>query len=98
MPGIEQYRVEFIAELLPGAEKELAAFASAVEELFGRAQARQSIEDWMSELELMDWPSADAAPDWRRLTIAAASRLAIRAQYPGFKNAAGFSTLICQVS
>ena len=98
MPGTKQYCVELTAELLPGAEKELAAFALAVEELYGRAQARQSIEDWMAELKLMDWPGADETPDWRRLTIAAANRLTLRAQHPGLRNADEFSTLICHAS
>jgi hypothetical protein len=33
------------------AERELSAFARAVEGLFGPEQAQQSIEDWMEELE-----------------------------------------------
>jgi len=39
---------------------------------------RQSIHDWVEEIEWMDWPSGDAIPDWRRLTIAAAAKLATR--------------------
>ncbi len=38
------------------AERELAAFACAVKELYGAAAARQSVEDWMEELQRMDWP------------------------------------------
>jgi hypothetical protein len=60
------------------AERELSAFARAVEELFGPEQARQSIEDWMEELESMDWRTQKGVRDWRRLTIAAAARLASR--------------------
>jgi len=63
---------------LPCAENELAAFAGAVQELFGAEQARQSIENWMEELGAMDWWSQGAMPDWRALTIAAAVRLASR--------------------
>ena len=60
------------------AEKELAAFARAVQELFGPEQARQAIEDWMEELESVDWRSQKTVRDWRGLTTAAAVRLASR--------------------
>ena len=64
--------------LCAGAERELAAFARAVQALFGPEQARQAIEDWMEELESMDWRSQETVRDWRGLTIAAAARLARR--------------------
>ncbi len=64
--------------LLPSAERELAAFAGAVTELFGADQARQAVDDWMEELKSMDWPSGERTPSWRHLTIAAAARLASR--------------------
>ena len=57
------------------AEKELAAFMSAVDELFGPEQARQSALDWIQELERMDWPSGDSVPDWRQTTVGASGRL-----------------------
>lgn len=60
------------------AEKELAAFARAVQELFGPEQARQAIEDWMEELESVDWRSQKTVRDWRGLTTSAAVRLARR--------------------
>jgi hypothetical protein len=70
------------AELTAGfqacAEKELAAYALAVRELFGSDESCQSIEDWLGQIEWMGWPSRDAIPDWRRLTIAAAAQLAAR--------------------
>jgi hypothetical protein len=78
MQRIKEACVELAATLLPSAENELAAFARAVQELFGAEQARQSIDDWMDELETMDWWSQGAMPDWRALTIAAAVRLASR--------------------
>ena len=59
------------------AERHLAAFARAVHELYGAEQARQSAEDWLEELELMDWLEGEA-PNWRQITIAAAARLADR--------------------
>ena len=64
---------------LPRAQRELGAFARAVEALFGSARVRESIEDWLQELESIDWWAGGAAiPDWRRVTIAAAARLAGR--------------------
>ena len=64
--------------LCAGAERELAAFAGAVQALFGSEEARQGIEDWMEQLESMDWRSQETVRDWRGLTIAAAVRLANR--------------------
>lgn len=66
--------------LLPRAEKELGAFARAVNELFGSAHAGQSIKDWVEEFESIHWPAGGAIPDWRRVTIAAAGRLAGRVE------------------
>ena len=90
MQGIKQDCVELTAELLPGAERELAAFALAVEELFGGAQARQSIEDWMAELELMDWQKRDVVLVWRQVTVASAIRLARRVNAPSLKKPTEF--------
>ena len=57
------------------AEKELSAFIHAVDKLFGPEQARQSALHWIEELELMDWPSGESTPDWRRATVGASARL-----------------------
>ena len=78
MQRTRQFCAELTAELLPCAEKELAAYAQAVQEVFGSEQARQSVQDWVEEIEGTDWPSGDAIPDWRLLSIAAAVRLARR--------------------
>ena len=59
------------------AEKELAAFVSAVHKLFGAERARQSALHWIEELERMDWPSGESIPDWRRATVVASARLAL---------------------
>ena len=67
-----------VEALCSDAERELTAFTRAVQELFGSEQARQSIEDWMEELESMDWLGQKPARDWRGLTIAAAVHLASR--------------------
>lgn len=94
MQGIKQNCVELTAELLPGAERELAAFARVVEEQFGGAQARQSIEDWMAELELMDWQKRDEVPVWRQVTIASTIRLAGRVSAPSLKKTTEFLNLV----
>ena len=60
------------------AEKEIAAFVSAVSELFGSTEAQQSAEDWMAIVTLMFCQTRGANPDWRRVTITAAGRLASR--------------------
>lgn len=60
------------------AEKELAAFVAAVSELLGPEQSLQAAEDWIEELELLEWPTGSARPDFRQATIAAASRLSQR--------------------
>jgi len=70
--------VRIEADLLSLAEKELAAFARAVCEMFGPEHVRQSVQDWIEELELSDWPRDKHAPNWRHVTVAAASRLASR--------------------
>jgi hypothetical protein len=67
--------VQLADRFLVLAEKELSAFISAVETLFGAEQARQSALDWIEELELMDWPPGFAIPDWRRATVGASARL-----------------------
>ena len=70
--------IGFSDRLLPRAEKELGAFARAVNNLFGSAHVGQSIEDWVDEFESIDWLAGGAIPDWRQVTIAAAARLANR--------------------
>jgi hypothetical protein len=67
-----------IATLMTMAECELAAFISAVTELFGAEQVRLAAEDWLDELVLMETLPGLTNRDWRSLTIAASARLAIR--------------------
>src|SRR6266851_624992 len=69
--------IELANGFLIQAEKELSAFISAVHKLFGAEQARQSALHWIEELELMDWPSGESIPDWRRATVVASARLAL---------------------
>ncbi len=64
--------------LLASAERELSAFLTAVNELFGAEQARHASEDWIGELAQTDLANRAPVIDWRRVTIAAAARLAGR--------------------
>ena len=69
--------IQLTNDFLVLAEKELSAFIRAVQKLFGAEQARQSALHWIEELELMDWPSGESIPDWRRATVVASARLAL---------------------
>jgi hypothetical protein len=39
------------------------------------AEKELSALHWIEELELMDWPSGESTPDWRRATVVASARL-----------------------
>ncbi len=65
------------ADLIAMAERELAAFFSAVKELFGSRQAGLSTEDWLQELMAIDGLPVSAR-EWRLLTVKVAGRLAGR--------------------
>ena len=58
------------------ADRELAAFMSAVTELYGLEQGRISAEDWLDELESIDRMPESTTREWRFITIAASARLA----------------------
>jgi hypothetical protein len=64
------------AHLLASAERELAAFFTAINELFDSEQARRAAEDWIEELAGMDEPFESPVTDFRKVTIAAAAKLA----------------------
>jgi hypothetical protein len=63
------------------AERELSSFIVAVSELYGRAEAMLSTNDWLDESELMDSPPRSEMRDWRAVTIAASARLASRVSF-----------------
>jgi hypothetical protein len=66
-------------DLMTMAEQELAAFFSAVTELFGSEQAQLSAEDWLHELlaiSINDLPASTR--EWRLLTVKVSARLASR--------------------
>jgi hypothetical protein len=60
------------------AERELAAFFSAVTELFGPEQAVLSAEDWLHELVARNCLPTSTR-DWRRITVEASAQHASRA-------------------
>jgi hypothetical protein len=74
----QQAPVERIAELMTTAEAELAAFYEAVFKRYGLKEAKKAAQDWIEELETMDWPAHWAIPNWRHVTIIAANCLALR--------------------
>ena len=60
------------------AERELGAFLHAVAELYGPGEAMISAQDWLDELELLDYIPEATPREWRLLTIAAGNRLSKR--------------------
>jgi hypothetical protein len=74
----QQAPVERVAELMAAAETELTAFYEAVFRRYGLKEARKSAQDWIEELETMEWPDDWALPNLRHVTIAAADCLAFR--------------------
>jgi hypothetical protein len=64
-------------DLMAMAERELAAFVSAVTELFGSKQAAVSAEDWLHDLmAINDLPASTR--QWRLLTVKVMARLGSR--------------------
>jgi hypothetical protein len=69
-------------DILGFAAKELAAFLTVVDRDFGSEQARLAAEEWLEELACCDCFTEGISPDFRRLTIVTASKLARRIQPP----------------
>jgi hypothetical protein len=67
-----------VAEFMMTAERELAAFYYAVFRRYGPKEGRKAAQDWIEEVETMDWPADGALPNWRHVTIVAADCLASR--------------------
>jgi hypothetical protein len=78
MVATQQASAARVADLLRAAERELAAFYTAVVGRYGPEEARRAAHDWIEEMETMDWPLDGAVPNWRRVSIAAANCLALR--------------------
>lgn len=64
------------ADLMIAAERELAAFLSAVTELYGIEQAKMAAEVWLEELEMMNRLPGRASLDWRNVSVASVASLA----------------------
>lgn len=68
---------EACSDRMTTAERELAAFFTAVTDLFGAEQARLAAKDWMRELMAThDLPASTR--QWRLLTVKASALLAGR--------------------
>jgi hypothetical protein len=80
------------SDLMTKAERELAAFFSAVKELFGPEQARLSAEDWLNELVGMNGLPASTR-EWRLITLEVAARLASRVSVSSVIDAALILTI-----
>jgi hypothetical protein len=74
----QQVPAGLVADLLLTAERELAAFYTAVVRRYGPEEPRKAAHDWIEEMETMDWPSDGAVPNWRHVSIVAADCLASR--------------------
>ena len=74
----QQVSVEMIADLLLTAEREFASFYEAIEKRYGLEEARKAAQDWITEVETMDWPAEGRIPNWRHVSIVAADCLASR--------------------
>jgi len=74
----ESFSNSICTEQTQMAERELSAFISAVNQLFGPQQAQISALDWIDELDLMDSQSGFTSRAWRAVTIAASVRHANR--------------------
>ena len=65
------------ADRITTAERELSAFFTAVNDLFGPKQAELSAEDWLQELEASNSLPASAR-EWRLITNRVTKQLAIQ--------------------
>jgi hypothetical protein len=64
------------AKLITLAQRELAAFLSAVVSLFGSEQATLAADAWVAELMSFENVAGFSSRDWRLVTVGALSRLA----------------------
>jgi hypothetical protein len=71
----ETKTAKLVHEIMIYAENELTALHSAVDRIFGPEQAELATQDWLRELEVMDWPAGAEIPNWRQPTFAAVRRL-----------------------
>ena len=69
----ESFSDSICEEQMQMAEREFAAFISAVKELLGPDHAQLSAGDWLDELELMDSHPGTTNRHWRAVRIACKS-------------------------
>jgi hypothetical protein len=74
----QQAPTRLVAGLLMTAERELAAFYTAVVRRYGPEEARRAAYDWIKEMETMDWPLDETVLNWRHVSIVAADCVAAR--------------------
>ena len=74
----QQASAGLVADLLRTAERELAAFYTAVVRRYGPEEARRAAYDWIEEMETMDWPLDETIPNWRHVSIVTADCVASR--------------------
>ncbi len=72
-------RFAVCSELLEMAQRELAAFYAAVKTLSGKDAAERAAREWIEQVQARDaLPTSTSG--WRRITIAAAQRMAQRVE------------------
>jgi hypothetical protein len=75
---LEQWRsAGAVEDILLEAEREMAAFVTAVNHLFGCESARRAAEYWLEQLTRCGWTCDGISPNWRYFTVSASARLAV---------------------
>src|ERR1700679_3886724 len=69
---------EACREQIEVATREMGAYATAVHELFGKKEAASAAEEWIEAVERVMTPLIEGYPNWRQVTVTAASKLSIR--------------------
>ena len=72
-----------LARQMDMAQRELGAFLHVVSESFGSEEAAISADDWLDRVPILDCVLEPKPEDWRLVTIAAATQLAIRINEQG---------------
>ncbi len=65
-----------VATAAKAAEKELAAFLAAVQQVFINDEVQRAADLWILGLETTDWTDANAEQAFRQLTIRTSAQLA----------------------
>jgi len=89
MIGLDQIESSFADSLSPedagncarqfaAAQREMGAFVGAIRRLYEEADAMHAAECWIRLAESEEVPLVDGYPDWRHITVMAASQVAKR--------------------